>query len=106
MRLYTKETFRSLPLDAKPEILRCNLAPVVLQLKAAGVDDILGFDFLDPPERSSCKIFFWPGNPLFFFPFFHHDALNSSCLLSWCSMSCLGAVVCPGSTGWERAFDI
>ncbi|RKP15122.1 P-loop containing nucleoside triphosphate hydrolase protein, partial [Piptocephalis cylindrospora] len=53
VRLYTRETYAALPLDAKPEILRCNLAPVVLQLKAVGVDDILGFDFLDPPEHAS-----------------------------------------------------
>ena len=33
-----------------PEIQRCNLANTVLQLKALGVNDVLGFDFLDPPS--------------------------------------------------------
>lgn len=32
-----------------PEILRSNLASIVLQLKKLGVDDIVHFDFLDPP---------------------------------------------------------
>ena len=34
-----------------PEIKRCNLANVVLQLKAFGIDDVLGFDFMDKPSR-------------------------------------------------------
>jgi len=34
-----------------PEIKRCNLSNVILQLKALGVDDILGFDFIDKPSR-------------------------------------------------------
>jgi len=33
----------------KPEILRSNLANVILQLKAIGINDIHGFDFLDKP---------------------------------------------------------
>lgn len=32
-----------------PEIQRTNLANVVLQLKAMGINDLLGFDFMDPP---------------------------------------------------------
>ncbi|KAL1858289.1 hypothetical protein VTK73DRAFT_7854 [Phialemonium thermophilum] len=32
-----------------PEIQRTNLCSVVLQLKALGIEDLLGFDFLDPP---------------------------------------------------------
>jgi len=36
-----------------PEIKRCNLAATVLQLKALGVADVLGFDFLDPPPQSA-----------------------------------------------------
>lgn len=34
-----------------PEIKRCNLSNVILQLKALGVDDILGFDFIEKPSR-------------------------------------------------------
>lgn len=49
-RLYTKVAFESemLPMPV-PEIQRTNLAAVVLQLKAMGVNDLLHFDFMDPP---------------------------------------------------------
>jgi ATP-dependent RNA helicase DHX8/PRP22 len=50
-RLYTE---RSLELEmlpsAVPEIQRSNLANVVLMLKAMGIDDVLGFDFMDKPS--------------------------------------------------------
>lgn len=36
-----------------PEIKRCNLANVILQLKALGVDDILGFNFIEKPSRTA-----------------------------------------------------
>lgn len=32
-----------------PEILRSNLSAVVLQLKRLGIDDLVHFDFMDPP---------------------------------------------------------
>ena len=32
-----------------PEILRSNLSSVVLQLKKLGIDDLVHFDFMDPP---------------------------------------------------------
>ncbi len=32
-----------------PEILRSNLASVVLQLKKLGIHDLVHFDFMDPP---------------------------------------------------------
>ena len=34
---------------AVPEIQRTNLAPVVLSLKAMGINDLLSFNFMDPP---------------------------------------------------------
>lgn len=34
-----------------PEILRSNLGSVVLQLKKLGIDDLVHFDFMDPPGR-------------------------------------------------------
>ena len=34
---------------AVPEIQRTNLAFVVLSLKAMGINDLLSFDFMDPP---------------------------------------------------------
>eukprot|EP00200_Dunaliella_tertiolecta_P009980 CAMPEP_0202383708 /NCGR_PEP_ID=MMETSP1127-20130417/50795_1 /ASSEMBLY_ACC=CAM_ASM_000462 /TAXON_ID=3047 /ORGANISM="Dunaliella tertiolecta, Strain CCMP1320" /LENGTH=702 /DNA_ID=CAMNT_0048983277 /DNA_START=50 /DNA_END=2155 /DNA_ORIENTATION=- len=52
-RLYTEQAFDSLELATVPEILRSNLASVVLQLKALGINDVLGFDFLDKPPIPS-----------------------------------------------------
>ncbi|KAL2265405.1 hypothetical protein VTJ83DRAFT_6505 [Remersonia thermophila] len=48
-RLYTEEAYLALPDAAAPEVQRTNLAPVVLQLKALGIDNVLRFDFLTPP---------------------------------------------------------
>ncbi|AEO61623.1 hypothetical protein MYCTH_2311958 [Thermothelomyces thermophilus ATCC 42464] len=48
-RLYTEETYQSLPDSTVPEIQRSNLAPFILQLKALGIDNVLRFDFLTPP---------------------------------------------------------
>lgn len=48
-RLYTQQSYTSLPATTTPEIQRSNLAPVVLQLKALGIDNIVRFDFLSPP---------------------------------------------------------
>jgi ATP-dependent RNA helicase DHX8/PRP22 len=49
-RLYTEHAYYTemLP-NSVPEIQRTNLANVVLQLKAMGVNDLLHFDFMDPP---------------------------------------------------------
>ncbi|KAK3996673.1 Pre-mRNA-splicing factor ATP-dependent RNA helicase-like protein cdc28 [Cladorrhinum sp. PSN332] len=49
-RLYTKFAYLSeMDESPTPEIQRTSLSSVVLQLKALGIDDLLGFDFLDPP---------------------------------------------------------
>ncbi len=48
-RLYTEDSFHQLPQRIVPEVQRCNLATVVLQLKALGIDDVLHFPFLSPP---------------------------------------------------------
>ena len=51
-RLYSEETFnRSLPKVTVPEILRSNLASVTLQMKAMGIEDVVRFDFMEPPDR-------------------------------------------------------
>ncbi|XP_049849022.1 probable ATP-dependent RNA helicase DHX35 [Schistocerca gregaria] len=47
-RLYTEETFNQLRARRRPEIQRCELSSVVLQLKALGIDRIRNFDFLSP----------------------------------------------------------
>eukprot|EP00742_Colponemidia_sp_Colp-10_P006926 GILJ01007431.1.p1 GENE.GILJ01007431.1~~GILJ01007431.1.p1 ORF type:complete len:700 (+),score=114.79 GILJ01007431.1:46-2145(+) len=49
-RLYTEKAYTSeLQEQTYPEILRSNLSSVVLQLKKLGIDDLVHFDFMDPP---------------------------------------------------------
>ncbi|KAI7867553.1 P-loop containing nucleoside triphosphate hydrolase protein [Spinellus fusiger] len=49
-RLYTELAFtKELIEQTYPEILRSNLGSVVLQLKKLGIDDLVHFDFMDPP---------------------------------------------------------
>lgn len=48
-RLYTEKAFKELQPQTYPEILRSNLGSVVLQLKKLGIDDLVHFDFMDPP---------------------------------------------------------
>jgi pre-mRNA-splicing factor ATP-dependent RNA helicase DHX15/PRP43 len=49
-RLYTETAFnQELIEQTYPEILRSNLGSVVLQLKKLGIDDLVHFDFMDPP---------------------------------------------------------
>lgn len=48
-RLYTQQSYETLPEMGIPEIQRSNLAPVVMQLKALGIDNVVRFDFLSAP---------------------------------------------------------
>lgn len=48
-RLYTEPTYESLQDATVPEIQRSNLAPIILQLKALGIDNIARFEFLTAP---------------------------------------------------------
>mmetsp|Transcript_26293 Transcript_26293/g.47110 ORF Transcript_26293/g.47110 Transcript_26293/m.47110 type:complete len:1011 (-) Transcript_26293:523-3555(-) len=49
-RLYTETAFKNEMLPTTvPEIQRTNLAMTVLTLKAMGINDLLHFDFMDPP---------------------------------------------------------
>lgn len=49
-RLYTAWSFANeLDEGTIPEIMRTNLSTVVLMLKSFGIDDLLNFDFMDPP---------------------------------------------------------
>ena len=50
-RLYTERDYLTLDEANTPEILRCDLSQAVLNMKARGVDDIMGFPFLTPPPR-------------------------------------------------------
>ena len=49
-RLFTEHSFnKDLQENSYPEIQRSNLASVVLNLKKLGIDDIVHFDYMDPP---------------------------------------------------------
>ncbi|KAI9906859.1 hypothetical protein PsorP6_004416 [Peronosclerospora sorghi] len=52
-RLFPEETFEQLPDRAIPDIQRVSLEIVVLQLKCMGIDDVLGFDFIEKPLKMS-----------------------------------------------------
>ncbi|MBQ1024177.1 ATP-dependent RNA helicase HrpA [Micromonospora sp. C95] len=51
VRLYDEQDFGSRPEFTDPEILRTNLASVILQMTAIGLGDIAAFPFIDPPDR-------------------------------------------------------
>ncbi|MGH3646250.1 MAG: ATP-dependent RNA helicase HrpA [Micromonosporaceae bacterium] len=51
IRLYAEDDFASRPEFTDPEILRTNLASVILQLTAARLGRIETFPFIDPPDR-------------------------------------------------------
>ncbi|KAL7838138.1 hypothetical protein AOLI_G00265420 [Acnodon oligacanthus] len=55
-RLYTEEEFDNLVNMTVPEIQRCNLAGVILQLLALGVPDVLNFDFMSKPSPESMRM--------------------------------------------------
>lgn len=53
-RLYTENAYKNEMLSTTvPEIQRANLSSVVLQLKAMGINELLQFDFMDPPPQQS-----------------------------------------------------
>jgi ATP-dependent helicase HrpA len=55
IRLYSEPDFLSRPRFTDPEILRTNLAAVILQMAALQLGDIQDFPFLDPPDRRSIR---------------------------------------------------
>ncbi|KAI9782869.1 MAG: DEAH-box ATP-dependent RNA helicase prp22 [Peltula sp. TS41687] len=53
-RLYTEAAFQSEMLPTSiPEIQRQNLSHTILMLKAMGINDLLHFDFMDPPPTNT-----------------------------------------------------
>ncbi|KAL3426041.1 ATP-dependent RNA helicase DHX8 [Phlyctema vagabunda] len=53
-RLYTETAFQSEMLPTSiPEIQRQNLSLTILMLKAMGINDLLHFDFMDPPPTNT-----------------------------------------------------
>jgi ATP-dependent helicase HrpA len=55
IRLYSEEDFAARPRFTDPEILRTNLAAVILQMAALQLGDIEDFGFLDPPDKRSIR---------------------------------------------------
>ena len=55
IRLYSQEDFESRPEFTEPEILRTNLAAVILQMISLGLGDIAAFPFLQPPDSRGIK---------------------------------------------------
>ncbi len=55
IRLYSEEDYESRPRFTDPEILRTNLASVILQMTAIGLGDIAAFPFVEPPDRRSVR---------------------------------------------------
>ncbi|MBO3276415.1 ATP-dependent RNA helicase HrpA [Pseudomonas schmalbachii] len=55
VRLYSEEDFLSRPAFTDPEILRTNLAAVILQMLHLRLGDIEAFPFIEPPEGKAIK---------------------------------------------------
>ncbi|MGZ6884334.1 MAG: ATP-dependent RNA helicase HrpA, partial [Nocardioidaceae bacterium] len=55
IRLYSEEDFEARPEFTDPEILRTNLASVILQMTALGLGDLARFPFVDPPDQRNVK---------------------------------------------------
>ena len=55
IRLYDEDSFESRPEFTEPEILRTNLASVILQMTAIGLGDVAAFPFLDPPDGRAIR---------------------------------------------------
>ncbi|MEE2032769.1 ATP-dependent RNA helicase HrpA [Rhodococcus chondri] len=55
IRLYSEEDFENRPAFTEPEILRTNLASVVLQMTALGLGDIASFPFVEPPDPRAIR---------------------------------------------------
>ena len=55
IRLYSEEDFESRPEFTDPEILRTNLASVILQMATLGLGDVASFPFIDPPDHRNVR---------------------------------------------------
>lgn len=55
IRLYSEEDFASRPEFTDPEILRTNLASVILRMASLRLGDINKFPFVQPPEQRSIR---------------------------------------------------
>ena len=50
-RLYSQSFHDGLKKDTVPEIQRASLTSVILNLKSMGIENVIEFDYLDPPEE-------------------------------------------------------
>ena len=55
IRLYSEEDYLARPEFTDPEILRTNLASVILQMTALGLGDVSRFPFVDPPDQRNVR---------------------------------------------------
>lgn len=55
IRLYSEDDFDGRPEFTDPEILRTNLASVILQMTSIGLGDVAGFPFVDPPDARAVR---------------------------------------------------
>ena len=55
IRLYSEDDFEARPEFTEPEILRTNLAAVILQMTAIGLGDVARFPFVEPPDEASIR---------------------------------------------------
>ncbi len=55
VRLYSEDDFNARPEFTDPEVLRTNLASVILQMAALGLGEIEAFPFLEPPDRRQIR---------------------------------------------------
>ncbi len=55
VRLYSEDDLAARPAYTEPEILRTNLASVILTMVAAGLGDIASFPFVEPPDTRAIK---------------------------------------------------
>ncbi|MEU8898059.1 ATP-dependent RNA helicase HrpA [Nocardia sp. NPDC048505] len=55
IRLYSEEDFEARPAFTEPEILRTNLAAVILQMTALGLGDIEQFPFVEAPDKRAIR---------------------------------------------------
>src|SRR5450755_4257146 len=55
VRLYSEDDFNARPQFTDPEVLRTNLASVILQMAALGLGEVEAFPFLEPPDRRQVR---------------------------------------------------
>ncbi len=55
VRLYSEVDFLDRPEYTQPELQRCNLAEVILRMKAFGLGDVETFPFLNPPQENAIR---------------------------------------------------